>query len=74
MLKDVVRAILVCVVMSVGAGLIIEVRHRLAVIDIASRMSVPPQYVQQAPAPARPLERVGRSALELADSVISIVR
>lgn len=79
MIRDIVRATLAVLVMSVAAGLLLEVRYHLAAIDIAHRSSLAGQPVavvpqaQPQPVPGR-LRSVGRAALDLADAALGVVR
>jgi len=76
MIRDIVRAALAVLVMSVAAGLLIETRLHLAAIDTAHRAAVG-QHVanHQASQPASGrLRQFGRATLELADAALGIVR
>lgn len=77
MIRDIVRAVLAVAVMSVAAGLLVEVRFQLASIDVAHRhalhSSAPMVTHAPQPEPQR-LRRFGSAALELADSALGILR
>ena len=79
MLRDFLRAALVIAVMAAGSALLVETRYQMAAIDAAHRNIVAgipghqiPAYAPQ-PEPGR-LRRFGRSALDLADAALGIVR
>ena len=77
MIRDTIRAALIVAVMAAAAGLLVEVRHQLAAIDLAHRAAAtgyaaPPQA--HAPAPPGPLRRFGRAAIDMADAAIGVVR
>lgn len=76
MLRDLVRTACLIVAMAVAASLVVEVRFRLAAIDVASRPQ--PQVYGWAPAPTQPapgrLRAVGRAAIEFADAALGVVR
>lgn len=79
MLRDLVRTACVIAVMAVAAALIVEVRHRLAVIDLATRLAVPPPsplaaYQPVEPPPAGRLAGLGRATLRWADAALEVVR
>jgi hypothetical protein len=77
MIRDVIRTACIIATMAVAASLIVETRHRLAVIELAVRQA--PQAVtygyapQPAPEPGR-LARFGRATLDLADAALGVVR
>jgi len=78
MIRDIVRTACVVVVMAVAASLIVEVRHRLAVIDFAARLAPQPQAYAWAPPPAPEpegrLAGLGRATLRWADAALGVVR
>lgn len=84
MIRDTLRAALIVAVMAAAAGLLVEVRHQLAVIDIAHRAATAGHYAAPAqvyaapPAPAPeqpgPLRRFGRAAIDMAEAAIGVVR
>jgi len=78
MIRDIIRAVLAVLVMSIGAGLLIEVRFNLAAIDVAHRAALGQQVTQYQPQPQveQPgrLRTLGRATLELADAALGIVR
>jgi len=81
MIHDIVRAALVIAVLATGCALLVETRHRLAVIELSSRMVAAQPYAQPAyqpiqqpqPEPGR-LRQLGRATLDLADAALGIVR
>jgi hypothetical protein len=79
MIHDIVRAALVIAVLAAGCSLLVETRHRLAVIELSSRMVAAQPYAQPAyqpipqPEPGR-LRQLGRATLDLADAALGIVR
>jgi hypothetical protein len=77
MIRDIVRAALAVLVMSVAAGLLIEVRFNLAAIDVAHRAALGQQVDQYQPPeieqPGR-LRQLGRATLSLADAALGILR
>ena len=78
MIRDTLRAALFVACMAISAALIVETRYQLAAIDVAHRQSLAPQMVaQQMPQlieqPGR-LRQLGRSALNLADAALGILR
>jgi hypothetical protein len=78
MIRDIIRAALAVLVMSIGAGLLIETRYHLAAIDVAHRAALGQQVAQYRPQPQveQPgrLRTLGRATLELADAALGIVR
>ena len=82
MIRDILRAACVIACMTIGAALLVETRYQLAAIDVAHRQALAPQVVaQQMPQPnSQPLEKpgrlrqLGRSALNLADAALGILR
>jgi hypothetical protein len=75
MIRDLVRTACVVLVMVVAAALVVEVRERLAVLDMAVRMQpVTYGYAPQAAPEPRPLARFGRATLDLADAALGVVR
>jgi hypothetical protein len=77
MIRDIIRAVLAVLVMSVAAGLLIETRYHLAAIDVAHRAALGQQVAQYQPAqieqPGR-LRTLGRATLNLADAALGIIR
>lgn len=77
MLRDIVRAGLVMATMAVGAGILIETRLQLAMIDVAHRsaalQSVAAMPQPQASEPS-PIRRFGRASISLADAALGILR
>jgi hypothetical protein len=77
MIRDIIRAALAVATMTIGAGLLIEVRFNLAAIDVAHRAALGQQVAQyqhpQIEQPGR-LRTLGRATLELADAALGIVR
>jgi hypothetical protein len=77
MIRDIIRTACIIATMAVAASLIVETRLRLAAIEVAARPQ--PQAVTYgyapppAPEPGR-LARFGRSALDLADAALGVVR
>jgi hypothetical protein len=78
MIRDIIRAALAVLVMSVAAGLLIETRYHIAAIDVAHRAALGQQVAQYQPQPQveQPgrLRTLGRATLELADAALGIVR
>lgn len=84
MIRDAFRAVLVIAVIATAAGIVIETRERLVVIDHASRMmaghaanAYAPAHAYAAPAPAQTdgrLRTLGRAAINLADAALGVVR
>lgn len=84
MIRDAFRAVLAVAVLAAAAGILLEVRHSLAVIDLAHRsaMAGQPVHFQAAgqPMPPEPaaqpsrLRRLGRAALDMADAALNVVR
>lgn len=78
MIRDIVRAVLAVVVMTVAAGLLIETRFHLAAIDVAHRASIAGQPAMPLAASTAdtdgPLRRLGRATLGLADAAVALVR
>ena len=77
MIRDIVRAALAILVLSVAAGLLVEVRFQLASIDIAHRYAVhhsAPMVASMPQQEPKPIRRFGSAALELADSALGILR
>jgi hypothetical protein len=83
MIRDAFRAVLAVAVMAAAAGVVVELRHRLAVIDLSHRLAVTghPVAWQASPAagqpvPAEPgrLRQLGRAALNMADAALNVVR
>jgi hypothetical protein len=79
MFHDTLRAALVIAVLAAGCSLLVETRHRLAVIELSSRMVAAQPYAQPLyrqvpqPEPGR-LRQLGRATLDLADAALGIVR
>jgi len=75
MIRDLLRTACIITVMAVAASLIVEVRFRLAAIEVAARQQ--PQAVTYSyalpPEPGR-LARFGRATLNLADAALGVVR
>ena len=78
MIRDVVRTACVLATMAVAASLIVETRLRLAAIEVAARPQPQAVTYGYSPAPPAPepgrLARFGRSALDLADAALGVVR
>jgi hypothetical protein len=79
MIHDTLRALLVIAVLAAGCSLLVETRHRLAVIELSTRMATPQPYAMPAfqPAPqSEPgrLRQFGQASLELADAALGILR
>jgi hypothetical protein len=78
MIRDIIRTACVIAAMTIGAGLLIEVRFNLAAIDVAHRAALGQQVAQYQPQPQveQPgrLRTLGRATLELADAALGIVR
>jgi hypothetical protein len=77
MTRDILRAALAVLVMSVAAGILIETRYHLAAIDVAHRAATGQQIAQHQPAqleqPSR-LRQLGKASLNLADAAIGVFR
>jgi hypothetical protein len=79
MIHDTLRALLVIAVLAAGCSLLVETRHRLAVLELSARLATPQPYAMPAtqpapqPQPGR-LRTFGRATLELADAALGIVR
>jgi hypothetical protein len=79
MIHDTLRALLVIAVLAAGCSLLVETRHRLAVIELSARLATPQPYAtpafqpDQQPEPGR-LRTFGRATLDLADAAIGLVR
>ena len=79
MIHDTLRALLIVAVLAAGCSLLVETRHRLATLEIATRLASAQPYAQPAyqpmpqPEPGR-LRQFGRATLELADAALGIVR
>jgi hypothetical protein len=77
MIRDILRAALTVFVMSVAAGLLVEVRFNLAAIDVAHRAALGQQVAQYQPPQAQPVGRLqafGRATIQLADAALGVVR
>jgi hypothetical protein len=79
MIHDTLRALLVIAVLAAGCSLLVETRHRLAVIELSARLATPQPYAVPAfqpapqPEPGR-LRTFGRATLDLADAAIGVFR
>jgi hypothetical protein len=79
MIHDTLRALLVIAVLAAGCSLLVETRHRLAVIELSARLATPQPYATPAfqpapqPEPGR-LRTFGRATLDLADAAIGVFR
>jgi hypothetical protein len=77
-LADLVRTACIIATMAVAASLIVEVRFRLAAIEVAARPQPQAVTYGYAPAPPAPepgrLARFGRATLDLADAALGVVR
>jgi hypothetical protein len=78
MIRDILRTACVIACMTAGAALLVETRYQLAAIDVAHRHALAPQMVAYQPSqpteqPGR-LRQFGRSALDLADAALGILR
>jgi hypothetical protein len=79
MIHDTLRALLMIAVLAAGCSLLVETRHRLAVIELSARMATPQPCAMPAtqpapqPQPGR-LRTFGRATLELADAALGVVR
>ena len=79
MIRDIVRTACIIIVMAVACSLLIETRHRLAVIDLAHRQAVAPPAVYastppQAAPTTGPLARLGAATVGLADAALGVIR
>lgn len=84
MIRDALRAVLAVAVLAAAAGIVVEARRELAVIDLAQRFAGQPmagqpmagQPVAGQPVPPEPtrLRRLGRAALDMADAALNVVR
>jgi hypothetical protein len=77
MIRDILRAALAIATMTVGAGLLIEVRFNLAAIDVAHRAALGQQVAQYQPPQDQPVGRLhafGRATIQLADAALGVVR
>lgn len=76
MLRDLIRAALTIAVMSAGSSLLLETRYQLASIDVAHRQCLGQHVAVSQPVQPQPgrLRQFGRSALDLADAALGIVR
>lgn len=79
MIRDIVRTVCVLVAMTSCASLVIEVRYRLAVIDLAARAASPQHTFVAAYQPVEPpqtgrLAGLGRATLQWADAALGVVR
>jgi hypothetical protein len=78
MIRDLIRTACIIATMAVAASLIVEVRFRLAAIEVAARPQ--PQAMTYGYAPLPPaqepgrLARFGRATLNLADAALGVVR
>jgi len=79
MIQDTLRALLIIAVLAAGCSLLVETRHRLAVIELSARLATPQPYAMPAsqpdpqPKPGR-LRTFGRATLDLADAAIGVFR
>jgi hypothetical protein len=77
MIRDILRTALAITTITIGAGLLIEVRYNLAAIDVAHRAALGQQVAQYQPPeveqPGR-LRQFGRATLNLADAALGILR
>lgn len=79
MIHDTLRALLVIAVLAAGCSLLVETRHRLAVIELSARLATPQPYAVPAyqpvpqPEPGR-LRTLGRATLDLADAAFGVIR
>lgn len=79
MIRDALRAVLAVAVLAAAAGIVVEARRELAVIDLAQRFAGQPMAAQPMagqPVPPEPtrLRRLGRAALDMADAALNVVR
>lgn len=81
MIRDILRAALAILVLSVAAGLLVETRFQLAAIDVAHRNAVSqnvthysPQIQQPQHTPPGRLRQFGRATLDLADAALGVIR
>ena len=77
MIRDIIRTACVIAAMTIGAGLLVEVRFNLAAIDVAHRAALGQQVAQyQHPEIEQPgrLRQFGRATLSLADAALGILR
>lgn len=79
--SDVVRAACVVAVAAAAASVVVEMRLRLAAIDVAHRAAVaghaspvPMVGVTPPAAAAGPVERFGQASVQLADAVLGVFR
>jgi hypothetical protein len=76
-IRDIIRAALAVLVMSIAAGIVIELRLSLAAIDVAHRAAIGGQSVHYQPQQTEPpgrLQQFGRASIQLADAAIRLVR
>jgi hypothetical protein len=78
MIHDTLRALLIVAVLAAGCSLLVETRHRLAVIELSTRLAMQPYAVQAStPMPQQEqgrLRQFGQSAINLADATLGIFR
>jgi len=78
MIHDTLRALLIVAVLAAGCSLLVETRHRLAVIELSTRLAMQPYAVQaQHPLPQPEqgrLRQLGRATLDLADAALGVMR
>lgn len=81
MIHDTLRAVLIVAVLAACCALLVETRHRLAVIELSSRMVSAQPYgmpvYQPLPQPQPEtgrLRQLGRATLDLADAAFGLVR
>jgi hypothetical protein len=77
MIRDTLRAVLTITTMTIGAGLLVEVRFNLAAIDVAHRAALGQQVAHHQPTQTQPVGRLqafGRATMQLADAALGVVR
>ena len=82
MIHDTLRAALLVAVLAAAASILVETRHRLAVIDLAARLVANQQpqmvpvhsYSQQMQPEQGRLQRFGRATIDLADAALGVIR
>jgi hypothetical protein len=79
MIRDIVRTACFIAAMAVACSLLVETRHRLAVIDLAHRQAVAPAPVYATTPPLAapttgPLARLGAATVGLADAALGVIR
>jgi hypothetical protein len=79
MIHDTLRAVLIVAVLAAGCSILVETRHRLAVIELSALMVTAQPYAAHVgqpmpqPEPGR-LRQFGQSAINLADATLGIFR